>query len=94
MAAQRREETLRMYQVCKEAQGIVNDVLSKTMHTPLPPPVNNEPMPDMPNRTSSGALGGGARSRPPAQKPAPPTSRPAPPRPGTTSSTPQPSVPR
>lgn len=37
--AQRREETLRMYQACKEALRIINDANMATMSTDMPPPV-------------------------------------------------------
>jgi dynamin GTPase len=92
-SAQKREETLRMYQVCKEALAVVSDCLTKTAHTPLPPPVHNEPMPDIGTRATANQPGGGGRPRPPSNKPtAPTTSRPAPPRPSPSSQ--QPPVPR
>lgn len=83
-SAARREETLRMYHTCKDALTIVSDVLSKTAHTPLPPPLSYDPPPSQagtstatPSRPRPAPPPGGTRPAPP-----PPSSRPAaPPRP-------------
>lgn len=83
-SAARREETLRMYHTCKDALTIVSDVLSKTAHTPLPPPLSYDPPPSQagtstatPSRPRPAPPPAGTRPAPP-----PPSSRPAaPPRP-------------
>lgn len=83
-SAARREETLRMYHTCKDALTIVSDVLSKTAHTPLPPPLSYDPPPSQAG-TSSATPSRPRPAPPPAgtrPAPPPPSSRPAaPPRP-------------
>ena len=52
----KREEMLRMYHAMKEALSIIGEVSSKTVATPVPPPVDNEwlrPSPP-PSATSNG----------------------------------------
>ncbi|NWH69497.1 DYN3 protein, partial [Piaya cayana] len=39
--AQRRDETLRMYQALKEALAIIGDISTSTVSTPAPPPVDD-----------------------------------------------------
>ena len=39
--AQRREEVLRMYQALREALGIIGDISTSTVSTPVPPPVDD-----------------------------------------------------
>ena len=45
---QRREEILRMYHSCREALGIITDITAKTIHTPLPPPIDYDSVPEPP----------------------------------------------
>ena len=45
---QRREEILRMYHSCREALGIITDITAKTIHTPLPPPIDHDNIPEPP----------------------------------------------
>lgn len=40
--AQRREDILRMYHATKDALGIIGEVSSSTVSTPLPPPVDDD----------------------------------------------------
>ena len=98
MEQQRREEMLRMYHSCREALGIITDVTAKTIHTPLPPPVDHdiiEPPPPKPKGVPS------RPSRPTAKAPVRPElstpGRPnVPTRPGSSNSDapPRPSVPK
>lgn len=39
--AQRRDEMLRMYHALKEALGIIGDINTTTVSTPMPPPVDD-----------------------------------------------------
>lgn len=39
--AQRRDEMLRMYHALKEALGIIGDISTSTVSTPVPPPVDD-----------------------------------------------------
>lgn len=55
---QRREEMLRMYHSCREALGIITDITAKTIHTPLPPPIDVDVEPPPPSKPR------GAPSRP------------------------------
>lgn len=51
-AAQRREEMIRMYHTCKEALQLISEVSTRTVQTPLPPPVKgrgDEPEPPPPS---------------------------------------------
>lgn len=104
-AARRREEMIAMYHTCKDALGLISDVSTKTVHTPLPPPIQTDesdsslapPKPQSYSRTSgpsapsrpSRPSGGGPPSRPP-----PGQSRPAPPPSPNSRPTSHPSVPR
>jgi len=45
---QRREEMLRMYQSCRTALGLITDITAKTVHTPLPPPIDYDSVPEPP----------------------------------------------
>ena len=76
-AAMRREEMIRMYHTCNDALGLIRDVSSKTVHTPLPPPVQYDESdshhPPPPVR--------GRQNPPPPSRPSRPTSTAAPPRP-------------
>lgn len=86
---QRREEMLRMYHSCREALGIITDISAKTVHTPLPPPVDIDSVPEPPPSRPRGAPS--RPSRPTTKAPAKPepNSRPSiPSRPG--NSTPEP----
>ncbi|XP_003386672.1 PREDICTED: dynamin-1-like isoform X2 [Amphimedon queenslandica] len=67
-AATRREEMIKMYHACKDALGLVQDINVKTVHTPLPPPVNIDedlPPPPKPSRPHSTA----SMPRPPPARP-------------------------
>uniref|UniRef100_A0A8C2Q989 Dynamin-2 n=1 Tax=Cyprinus carpio TaxID=7962 RepID=A0A8C2Q989_CYPCA len=44
--AQRRDEMLRMYHAIKEALGIIGDISTSTVSTPVPPPVNDTWIPE------------------------------------------------
>ena len=45
---QRREEMLRMYHSCRTALGLITDITAKTVHTPLPPPIDYDSVPEPP----------------------------------------------
>ena len=47
---QRREETIRLYHALKDALKILSEVSTKTVSTPVPPPVKDDwmPAPDPP----------------------------------------------
>ena len=45
---QRREEMLRMYHSCRTALGLITDITAKTVHTPLPPPIDYDSVPEAP----------------------------------------------
>jgi len=45
---QRREEMLRMYHSCRTALGLITDITAKTIHTPLPPPIDYDSVPEPP----------------------------------------------
>ena len=101
---QRREEMLRMYHSCREALGIITDITAKTVHTPLPPPIDYDSVPEPPPTRPRGAPSRPSRPTTKAPlKPEPSSGRPhTPTRPGNASNTaldkmeapPRPSVPR
>uniref|UniRef100_A0A8C3TZC0 Dynamin-2 n=1 Tax=Catharus ustulatus TaxID=91951 RepID=A0A8C3TZC0_CATUS len=51
--AQRRDETLRMYQALKEALAIIGDISTSTVSTPAPPPVDDSWLQQAPNSPPS-----------------------------------------
>ncbi|XP_065197637.1 dynamin-1-like [Sycon ciliatum] len=55
--AQRREEMLRMYHASREALDIINDINTKTVSTPVPPPVENSIQVESVARPASDSLG-------------------------------------
>lgn len=76
--AQRRDEMLRMYHALKEALGIIGDINTTTVSTPMPPPVDDSWLqvqsvpagrryqgrpPRPPKPPSPGPAGGEARDR-------------------------------
>uniref|UniRef100_A0AAY4BYZ4 Dynamin-2 n=1 Tax=Denticeps clupeoides TaxID=299321 RepID=A0AAY4BYZ4_9TELE len=65
--AQRRDEMLRMYHALKEALVIIGDISTTTIHTPVPPPVDDTWLQKEPSRWSF---------RRPAPASAPPPGRP------------------
>ena len=85
---QRREEMLRMYHSCREALGIITDITARTVHTPLPPPIDYDSVPEPPPQKLKGAPT--RPSRPTSKAPARPelsTVRPnIPTRPGSSNS--------
>ncbi|CAI8032483.1 Dynamin-1 [Geodia barretti] len=69
-ATLRREDMIHMYHTCNEALSLIRDVTSKTLHTPLPPPVQYDDQSD-------------SHPPPPRSRPNPPApSRPTRPTPG------------
>ena len=101
---QRREEMLRMYHSCREALQIITDITAKTVHTPLPPPVDYDNVPEPPPSRPRGAPVRPSRPTTKAPlRPEPSTGRPhTPTRPSNTNNSapekldapPRPSVPR
>ena len=62
-----------MYHTCKEALTIVNDVLTKTVSTPLPPPMENyDPPPPMDSARVTSRPAPVSRPPPSGSKPHPP----------------------
>lgn len=56
--AQRRDEMLRMYHALKEALGIIGDISTSTVSTPVPPPVDDTWLqPGAGHRWGTGGLG-------------------------------------
>lgn len=94
-SAIRREEMINMYHTCNEALTLIRDVSSKTVHTPMPPPVLSDELPPPPARGRPNPPGPSRPSRPnstiaparptPSRSPLPPTS---------SSSSDRPSIPR
>uniref|UniRef100_A0A8C3DQD8 Dynamin-3 n=1 Tax=Corvus moneduloides TaxID=1196302 RepID=A0A8C3DQD8_CORMO len=66
--AQRRDEMLRMYHALKEALGIIGDISTSTVSTPVPPPVDDTWLPPLPRRRPPAAP-----SRPTIIRPAEPS---------------------
>ena len=54
---QKREEMLRMYHASKEALQIIGEVSTKTVSTPVPPPVNDDWL--KPSSAPSGPMSNG-----------------------------------
>ena len=99
---QRREEILRMYHSCREALGIITDITAKTVHTPLPPPIDYDSIPEppppkpkgVPSRPNRPTIKAPPKPEPTSGRPTIP-SRPAPSSTNNTMEAPQrPSVPR
>ena len=77
--AQRREEMLRMYHSSREALQIISEINTKTVSTPVPPPIDT----DQDFAVSTPTRPALSAPRPRAAPPRPGSSRPAaPPRPG------------
>uniref|UniRef100_A0A9J7Y594 Dynamin-2 n=1 Tax=Cyprinus carpio carpio TaxID=630221 RepID=A0A9J7Y594_CYPCA len=81
--AQRRDEMLRMYHAIKEALGIIGDISTSTVSTPVPPPVNDTWIPETsPTPQHRPPISAPPPSRPPAVRgptPGPPLLTPPPP---------------
>uniref|UniRef100_A0A8C1LU82 Dynamin-2 n=1 Tax=Cyprinus carpio TaxID=7962 RepID=A0A8C1LU82_CYPCA len=80
--AQRRDEMLRMYHAIKEALGIIGDISTSTVSTPVPPPVNDTWIPETsPTPQHRPPISAPPPSRPPAVRgptPGPPLLNPTP----------------
>uniref|UniRef100_A0A8C0YKP1 dynamin GTPase n=1 Tax=Cyprinus carpio carpio TaxID=630221 RepID=A0A8C0YKP1_CYPCA len=75
--AQRRDEMLRMYHAIKEALGIIGDISTSTVSTPVPPPVNDTWIPETsPTPQHRPPISAPPPSRPPAVRAPPIPSRP------------------